>query len=107
MNEHSLMVSVLNDSLEDTMAPKGKKAAPAPFPQGRAGGAKKPAKVMIRILEHEAIANSKTEPAHRKAPEELRHRPGYSTRQELVAHGEVACLCPPPAPEEDPQSSSE
>lgn len=38
------MVSVLNDSLDDKMAPKGKKAAPAPFPQGKAS-AKKPAKV--------------------------------------------------------------
>jgi len=29
------------------MAPKGKKAAPAPFPQGKAGGSKKPAKNVL------------------------------------------------------------
>lgn len=32
------------------MPPKGKKAAPAPFPQGKASGSKKPAKVRFYIL---------------------------------------------------------
>jgi hypothetical protein len=47
-----LNIPSLNDSLETLVvtiwflqAPKGKKAAPAPFPQGKAGGSKKAPKV--------------------------------------------------------------
>jgi hypothetical protein len=43
------MVSVLNDSLDHKMPPKAKKAAPAPFPQGKAGASKKAPKVRKKL----------------------------------------------------------
>jgi len=90
------------------MPPKsGKKAAPAPFPQGKAGGSKKAPKVRIPSPMWLSQALTAPESSHREAPQELRHRPGHPTPAQPRSHGAMARIRPPPAPEEDPQHAPE
>merc|ERR1712000_594224 len=72
------------------MPPKGKKPAPAPFPQGKAGSTKKAAK----------------NPLLEKRPRNFGI--GQDIQQaQPVAYGEMARIRPPPTPEEDPEHAPE
>jgi hypothetical protein len=90
------------------MPPKGKKAAPAPFPQGKAGGSKKAPKVRIpKPTLPLSQALTMPEPSHREAPQELRYRSGHPAPAQCRPHGPMARIRSSSAPEEDPQHALE
>jgi len=77
------------------MPPKGKKAAPAPFPQGKAGASKKAPKVRIMLYSFPTMAHInrlmlRIESPHRETSSQLWHRPRYPAISQRLAHGEVS-----------------
>jgi len=57
----------MTEPLQYKMPPKGKKTAPAPFPQGKAGN-KKAAKVCVNINSNFVQDLTLAEPSPREAP---------------------------------------